>query len=359
MLDLTSRLASVMDPAAADGREPGAAACVVRDGEVVAEHVVGTRDGTVPWTPDTLVMTYSCAKPLAALATLGVVAEGGLGLDQRVAELWPAYGARGKEDTTVRHVLSHAAGVPWWPEVVGAFAYDDRRALVAMLADAEPVHPPGEGVAEHGLTYGHLLDEILRRATGTSIGTHWRRFATTRGWDDLHLRVRGTERHRVADVVGLGDWPSAYLDDPRWAPVLTRPPGLLDPSVVNSDRFRRLSFSAVNLHTSARALAGFYAGLTDPAGPVADLLGPELHRAYLEPAASGFDLVLGREVTWTLGLQRDDGSDGGEDGELGMGGAGGSAGWWSPRGEHGAAYVTRGLGTHDRSTAVWEVVEGR
>ncbi len=60
-------------------------------------------------------MTYSVAKPFAALTVLDVVAAGALGLDQPVAEVWPEYAAHGKQATTVRHVLSpcgRAAAVP-------------------------------------------------------------------------------------------------------------------------------------------------------------------------------------------------------------------------------------------------------
>jgi CubicO group peptidase (beta-lactamase class C family) len=96
--------------------DPGAAACVVRGGEVVDEAVTGTLDGARPWTADTLVMTYSTAKPFAALTVLTAVAEGALGLDQPVADLWPAYAVHGKQATTVRQVLAHQAGLPAFPE---------------------------------------------------------------------------------------------------------------------------------------------------------------------------------------------------------------------------------------------------
>ena len=57
-----------------------------------------------------------------------------------------------------------------------------------LLAAAAPVHPPGAGVAEHALTYGHLLDEVLRRATGEPLHERFARVAAAAGWD-LHLRV--------------------------------------------------------------------------------------------------------------------------------------------------------------------------
>ena len=63
--------------------------------------------------------------------------------------------------------------------------------------------------------------------------------------------------------------------------------------------------------------------------------------------------MLDRPVTWTLGFQIDD-----EDGpvSLGMGGAGGCSAWAEPAAGYGAAYLTRGLGGHDRAELVWEAV---
>jgi len=341
----------ILDSFATDGSEPGAAVCVIRHGEVEVEHQVGTRDGAVPWDPTTLVMTYSVAKPFAALTLLSAVADGAVGLDQLVAEVWPEYAAAGKAATTVRQVLSHSAGLACFPEAAADVLYDDRAALVAMLAAAPPEHEPGAAVAEHALTYGHLCDEIVRRATGDDLADRFAAIAAAHGWD-LHLRVSPADLGRVADVVAVdAGWPASYLDDPRWGPALGRPPGLLDVTVLNSERFRRTSFPAIALHASARGLAAFYAGLLDPDGAVATLLGPNLHAAYVGPAATGHDRILDRKVTWTLGFQVDAE-------EIGMGGAGGSNAWWSFGGSYAAAYVTRGLGTHDRNGAVWEALEG-
>ena len=150
---------------------------VVRDGVVEIDHSAGTRDGASPWTSNTLVMTFSVAKPFAALAFLDAVAEGLLGLDQPVTSVWPAFGRSGKESTTMRHLLSHQAGLPAFPESALRVEYDDRQALVDLLAEAAPIHPPGAGVAEHALTYGHLLDEVLRRATGEPLAERFARFA--------------------------------------------------------------------------------------------------------------------------------------------------------------------------------------
>jgi hypothetical protein len=99
-------------------------------------------------------------------------------------------------------------------------------------------------------------------------------------------------------------------------------------------------------------VARFYAGLA--AGGVLDgvrLLSPEIvEEAVGAPQRSGPDEVLGREVSWGLGVQIE------EDG-FGMGGLGGNLGWCCHDG-YAIAYVTRRLGSHDRSVAVEAAVRG-
>jgi CubicO group peptidase (beta-lactamase class C family) len=343
-------VAALLDDAAATGHEPGGAVCVIRDGQIVVDHAAGTSDGSTPWTPDTLVMTYSVAKPFAALTVLDVVAAGGLELDQPVTDVWPEYGAHGKGATTVRQVLHHSAGLPTFPDAAADLAFDDLAGLSALLADAPPSFEPGTAVAEHALTYGHLCDALVRRSTGDDLADRFAGIAAAHGWD-LHLRVASADLDRCADVVALDGWPGDYATDPRWGPALAVPPGLLDPDVLSSERFRRCSFPAVALHASARGLARFYADLTAPDGPVARRLGPELHAAYIGPQASGHDLLLDRDVTWTLGFQVDD-----ED--LGMGGAGGCAAWWSLVDGTAVGYVSRGLGT-TLADGIWDALAAR
>lgn len=346
----------VLDRLVESGQETGGAVAVVRDGVVEVDHSVGTQEGVSPWASDTLVMTFSVAKPFAALAFLDAVREGAVGLDQRVASVWPEFGQFGKDATTMRHLLSHQAGLPAFPQKAQAVSYDDREALVDLLAKAAPIHPPGAGVAEHALTYGHLLDEVLRRSTGTPLAERFARIAGEAGWD-LHLRVDEHDLPRVATLVEPeGTWRSGYLKDPRWGPALGRPPGLLEPDVLNSDQFRRTAFPAIALHASALSLARFYDELSRPDGFVAHLLGHDLWQAYVGPAATGHDLVLNRSVTWTLGFQIDE-----EHGrfELGMGGAGGCSAWAEPAARYGAAYLTRRLGGHERAEAVWQAVTAR
>ena len=123
--------------------------------------------------------------------------------------------------------------------------------------------------------------------------------------------------------------------------------------MLNSDRFRGTPFPAVALHATALSLAYFYDDVVRPDGLVAGRLGHDLWRSYVEPAATGRDLVLNRPVTWTLGFQVSEEDD---RVELGMAGAGGCSAWAEPAAGYGAAYLTRGLGGHDRSEVVWDAI---
>ncbi len=92
-----------------------------RDGEWL-EHaaVVGaatTRPEREPMQRTTLFDLASLTKPLVtSLAVLELVDEGRIDLDDPVAKHLPAFGARGKETVTVRHLLTHSSGLkPWRP----------------------------------------------------------------------------------------------------------------------------------------------------------------------------------------------------------------------------------------------------
>ena len=296
-------------------------------------------------------MTYSCAKPFAALIVLTLVRDGVLGLDQRVAELWPAYAAHGKAG----HDGAARAGPP------------GRAAGVPGSGGAGPVrrlrHPVRTARGRHAACTSRARPAPSTRLPTATSATSWSGWSPARTWRrgspdspidqgwDLHLRVAGGDLARVADPVALEPgWPARYTDDPRWGPAMTRPAGLLDPGILGSERWRTTSFPAIGLHASARGLATFYGQLVAEDGTVAGLLGPELHRAYLGPQVTGHDLLLDREVTWTLGFQVDDA-------DIGMGGAGGSSAWFSFTGQYAAAFVSRGLGTHDRGDEVYELLE--
>lgn len=335
-----ARVRQLFDRLVREGREPGAGLSVWRAGREVVRLTGGWADSgrTRPFDATTLVQPYSLSKPFAAVAALAAVRDGALELDRPIAEYWPEYGRAGKERVTLRRVLSHQAGQPRFPEALrGVDPFDDA-ALRAGLAAAPPEYEPGTAIGEHALTYGHLIDGALRAGAGTTLGEMFNGVVRPALGLDAWFGVPEGELGRVAELeYAAPDWAERLPS----APWLEIPAGPLELATVNSARWRRSVFGAVNLHTSASSAARFFGGLTDPAGPVAELLGPEVHREFLAPQATGHDEVFGTELTWTLGLLRDRT-------KIAKGGIGGSAGWWSAERGHGVAYLTRGLADHSR-----------
>ncbi|MFC8362000.1 serine hydrolase domain-containing protein [Streptomyces griseorubiginosus] len=152
--------------------ERGAALAVYRDGRKVVDLWAGTKDvdGTEPWRPGTAQVVRSATKGVAAAVLLLLRQRGELDLDAPVAEYWPEFKARGKERVLVRHVLNHRAGLPVIDRpLTPEEALDPLRGPEAVAAQA-PVWEPGTDHGYHALTYGWMLDELVRRVTGLGAG---------------------------------------------------------------------------------------------------------------------------------------------------------------------------------------------
>jgi CubicO group peptidase (beta-lactamase class C family) len=308
---------------AADPRG-GSALTVLRHGETLVDVREGWRDTarTVAWDADTLVDVYSVGKPVMAAAVLILVGRGLIDLDEPMATYWPSF----RTPASVRNVLTHTAALPSFPVARPASAWSDWDLLCADLAAASPQWQPGSVAAEHALTYGHLLGELIRRVDGRTPAV----FVAEEIPYDFGFALSDADIARCAELeYDSPDWPERMLGAPDsvHAQAVANPAGARDLAVVNSDLWRRAAVPAVNLHATASAIAQFYAALLD--GRLPDLAVPQY---------TGMDLFLESEVTWGLGVQFE------ADGTWGHGGLGGNAGWADP--VHGLAigYVTRRLG---------------
>ncbi|MET8465308.1 serine hydrolase domain-containing protein [Micromonospora zamorensis] len=336
------------------GRETGASLVIWYDGQPVVDLIGGTRtaagsDGE-PWRPDTLVNVYSVGKPVAALCLLMLVDRGQVDLDAPVDRYWPEF----RTPATVRQVLSHTAGLPAFPVPRPATAIADWTLLTSDLAAADPEWSPGSVAAEHAWTYGHLVGEVVRRVDGRSVGRFLAEEIADRWQLDLGFGLADADQRRCADLrYGDPGWPIRALGEPGSlrARAMGNPAGGQDLAVLNSPLWRGTEMPAVNLHATASGLARLYAGLL--AGGVLDgvrLLSPELVAEATRVQYDGPDLLLDRQVRWTLGMQWE------PDGSWGMGGLGGSSAWADPERGYTFAYATAHLAEHDRVDELAEVL---
>ncbi|PAZ14616.1 esterase [Streptomyces sp. SA15] len=150
----------------------GAAVAVYQDGRKVVDLWAGTRDvdGTEPWERGTAQIMRSATKGVAAAVPLLLRQRGELDLDAPVGEYWPEFKARGKERVLVRHVLNHRAGLPVLDRpLTPEQALEPSQGPEAVAAQA-PTWAPGTDHGYHALTYGWMLDELVRRVTGMGTG---------------------------------------------------------------------------------------------------------------------------------------------------------------------------------------------
>lgn len=288
--------------------EVGAAVHVIVGGEVVVDLVGGWANEarTRPWRHDTIVDVYSAGKGLLALLALQLVDEGRLGLDQPIAEVWPEFAAGGKARATVAHALSHRAGVPAIREPLTDDDLFDWGRMIAALAATEAWWRPGERLAYHSNTFGHLVGELIHRASGEMPGDRLQAIAQSVG-ADVWFGVPADEQRRCADVdfEPPGTIPARTNFDGLEGDLLMNalahfnPPGYSSIGVVNTPAWRATQIGSTSGHASASGLARVYAALLEPDRLVSAGL---LARATA-PLVTGFCPILERQLTYGLGFQ--------------------------------------------------------
>ncbi len=162
------------------GIHPAMTLCVRRHGRVILDRAIGHAAGNGPddppdgpkvlVTPDTPFCALSASKAVTAMVVHLLDQENMIRLDDPVCEYIPEFASHGKQWITIRHVLTHRAGIPNLPpQVMRLERLDDLDEVMDILADAEPVSRAGRQLAYHAVTGGFILGELVRRVTKRSI----------------------------------------------------------------------------------------------------------------------------------------------------------------------------------------------
>ena len=339
----------------------GGALAVYLDGEPVVDVWTGFADahGRVPWERDTASMSFSTTKGVVSTVIHRLVDRGLLAYDEPLATHWPAFDVEGKREVTLRHLLSHQAGLHRIRGVI-ASAEDllDHEHVAEVVADQMPHHPLGGGTAYHGLTFGWLVAGLVKRVTGRGlrevVATE---LAEPLGLDGCWIGAPHDQWHRVAEL--FPPMPRALALDRIGGRVeRTRSTRYLAEALL-IDGFERLVFHdperrilstempAANGVFTARSLAKIYAALANE-GCVdgVEVLSPEtLHEAGRVQNRNR-DAVLGLPMRWRLGYHQAF-TLGGRPAWKAFGhyGYGGSGAWADPETGLSLAFVTNRLGS--------------
>jgi len=286
----------------------GASAAVVMNGELVVDLWGGYQDraGTKPWARDTIINVFSTTKTMSCLALLVLASRGQVDVDAPVERYWPEFGANGKGNVLVRHLLSHTAGLPSWDQRLEPTDLYDWDKLARLLAAQATWWEPGWKSGYHSLTQGNLVGEVVRRVDGRSVGKFFADEIARPMGADFHIGLGPEHDARVALVIpapplqfGSGDGTKPPARD-------SIPYRAANPRLAAEQSWeipwRRAEIPAGGGHGNARGVALAQAAVSH-GGTFRGtrLLSKAQIDRIFDVQAAGRDLVLGIGVTFGVG----------------------------------------------------------
>ncbi len=197
-------------------RQELGASCSLRIDNEVKVHLWGgykDKEQTTPWQQDTMSLVFSCTKAMVALCALRLIDQGKLKLDEPVSTYWPEFAQNGKESATVRMILNHSVGLPALRELVKEGAYLDFDYMAHRLAEEAPFWPPGSQMGYHLMTYGWTVGELVRRASGMSLGEYFKTEIANPLDAEFYIGTPESEHHRIAKMNQPRPKPGAPVTD--------------------------------------------------------------------------------------------------------------------------------------------------
>lgn len=284
--------------------EIGACFAATLNGEFVVDIWGGHQDAgrERPWEENTIINVYSSTKTMTFLCALMLADRGRLDLDAPVARYWPQFAANGKRAVTMKHVLSHSAGLPGFSRPFGYDDLYDWERCCADLAAQACWWEPGVHCGYHAVTQGYLIGEVVRRITGLSIGRFFESEVAGRVHADFHIGTDPRDFERIADLVAAGEPASLLQMDPQSIPGRVFGGLGVTPEVVGSAAWRQAEIPASNGHGNARSIVRAQTAMANDGSAFGvELLSASGCRRALEPQIEGPDLVLGVPVKYAMG----------------------------------------------------------
>ena len=263
-------------------------------------------------------MSYSTTKGVVATLVLALVDGGVFDYDDPVAKYWPEFAAAGKERVTIRHILSHQAGLH---DVRTLIDHADRMLdwefMTHALAAAPPAYEPGTRPGYHGLTFGWLAGELVRRVTRGTVNDALRTLlAVPLALDGAFIGAPLEVRPRLAQLL-VSDAPSSSPlrlvtstlaraawgvlgIDRRYLKAALLPRG--SRKLFSSDKLLDAEVPALNGVFTARSLARVYAVLAEGGQLEGTRFFSEATiRRATQIQSRKLDAVVGFPMRWRLG----------------------------------------------------------
>ncbi|HEV2487195.1 MAG TPA: serine hydrolase [Terracidiphilus sp.] len=164
---------ALMQEAVAKGNIPGGVVLIGHNGNIVYRKAFGSRSlepTREPMTVDTIFDLASLTKCIATTTSvMQLISEGRVRLNDPVGAYLPEFKQNGKEDITVRELLTHFSGLA--PDLDLKSPWQGRDAAFAMAMQARPINPPGTRFLYSDINF-ETLGFLVEKVTGKTLNEY-------------------------------------------------------------------------------------------------------------------------------------------------------------------------------------------
>jgi uncharacterized protein YbbC (DUF1343 family) len=209
-----ARLAAILDPlmekAVADGNMPGGVLLVGHNGSVVYRKAFGSRSlepAREAMTVDTVFDLASLTKCVATtMSMMKLMEDGRVRLNDPVAAYLPQFAQNGKQDITIRELMTHYSGLA--PDLDLSAPWSGRDTAFAMAMQQRPAYPPGTRFVYSDINFetlgfvvekaaGMPLNEFAAKNIFEPLGMKHTRFLPPDAWKPMIAPTQYDEQNRM------------------------------------------------------------------------------------------------------------------------------------------------------------------
>ena len=167
---------SIVQDAIRDGQIPGAVVLIGHDGQVIYRKAFGERalePRREPMSVDTIFDLASLTKVVAtSIAVTQLVQKGEVRVNEPVAKYIPEFAENGKEEITVRELLTHHSGLP--QDLDLSQPWEGRETALQAAYSEKPIFAPGSQFLYSDVNF-IVLGALVERVSGTSLDQYCRK----------------------------------------------------------------------------------------------------------------------------------------------------------------------------------------
>jgi len=195
----------VLEQGITEGTHIGAQLYVSHRGAVVADLALGRARRDVEMRTDSMMTWFSMTKAVTAVAVAQQWERGALDPDDAVIRHVPEFGAAGKERITIRHLLTHTAGLANADGILEGTPWRESRAEnLARIFAATPEYEPGTRAGYHAAAGMSVLGEVVARVSGVPYERYVREeIFGPLGMDDCWIGLPGDRYQAYGDRIGF------------------------------------------------------------------------------------------------------------------------------------------------------------